>query len=46
MRGSHIGERGKVLKNDKQAEKVVVQTEAELELITVHEDDLSEYAEL
>ena len=34
------------MKTDKHTEKVVVQTEAELELITVGEDDVSEYVEL
>jgi ribosomal protein L24 len=46
VRGSHTGDRGKVLKNDRQSEKVVVQTEAELELITVAQDDLTEYVDL
>jgi len=46
LKGSHKGEKGKVLERNKKAEKVIIQTFSELEIITVSEDDISEYIEL
>lgn len=41
VRGSHSGEKAKVVKTDKKTEKVVVETQSELEVLMLDEDDVS-----
>ena len=45
VRGSHNGEKATLMQRDKKKEQVVVQTQSELELVTVGEDDVSEFVE-
>ena len=45
VRGSHHGGKATLMQRDKKKEQVVVQTQSELELVTVGEDDVSEFVE-
>ena len=43
VKGKYIGEKATLMQREKKTEQVVIQTRSELELVTVGEDDVSEY---